>query len=179
MLVVAIVAVFAIPALQTVTNDTRTATAVNDLVAALRYARSVAVEQGADVVVCPSSDPDSTNPTCLGKSQNQTTNWSDGWLIFVDTNHDWTYDAGDTLVKVHGAVAPINLASQPGGGVASNYIAYNRMGFAADTFASQGNSIRITACPANHNAAIAHGAVLLLSGRVKAMTGSELNTLSC
>ena len=51
------------------------------LSSAFRLARSEALKRGGVVTICPSPDPSADTPACVSAA---TTNWSTGWLIFID-----------------------------------------------------------------------------------------------
>jgi type IV fimbrial biogenesis protein FimT len=74
--VAAILATLAIPSFWNIIQNNRATTEANELVSALHFARSEAIKRATRVSLCPS-----TNQTgCTGG-----TDWSDGWIIFVDT----------------------------------------------------------------------------------------------
>jgi type IV fimbrial biogenesis protein FimT len=68
----AVVATLAVPALQTLLQNNRAAAIANDLVSAIRLARSEAVTRAQQVTLCPSTD---------GTSCANSTNWASGWLV--------------------------------------------------------------------------------------------------
>lgn len=79
---------------------------VNTFISSLRYARSEAIKAGAPVVMCRSTNPEATTPTCATGSGSATGGWASGWLIFVnrdlDSGNDFTASSGDTLLRVQG-----------------------------------------------------------------------------
>jgi type IV fimbrial biogenesis protein FimT len=84
----------AIPSYQYVMNDNRMAGEVNDLLAAMQYARSEAIKEGSDVVVCSST----SGTACSGAP-----NWQTGWIVFSDPDNNGTLEAGETILKYHNA----------------------------------------------------------------------------
>jgi type IV fimbrial biogenesis protein FimT len=64
----------------------------NDLISSVNFARSESIRRGVPVVICPSADGASCSET-----------WSDGWLIFVNTNggSPAVVDEGETVLRVH------------------------------------------------------------------------------
>lgn len=71
--------------------DGQATESINTLVSSLRMARSEAIVSYQDpVVVCPSADGEACNST----------NWSDGWIVFVDDNRNGVNDGNDRLVRV-------------------------------------------------------------------------------
>jgi type IV fimbrial biogenesis protein FimT len=74
--VAAILATVAIPSFWNIIQSNRATTEANELVTALHFARSEAIKRGARISLCPS-----TNQTgCTGGAD-----WSNGWIIFLDT----------------------------------------------------------------------------------------------
>lgn len=81
-----------IPAFTGMMASNRTTGYANELIGALRLARSEAVKRGEGVTVCASN---SGNTACSG------TNWQNGWLVFTDPDNDRSYAAADdTLIRV-------------------------------------------------------------------------------
>ena len=76
---------------------------VNTFFSTLRYARSEAIRNRAQVVICPSTSSESANPICTTAD---TARWHQGWIVFVNRDGDssFSYDAKkDTLLRVQGA----------------------------------------------------------------------------
>lgn len=63
---------------------------VNSLVAHLQLARSEAVKTGHRAVLCPSSDGE----RCQG-----TSDWGNGYMVFVDENADRSRDANERVIR--------------------------------------------------------------------------------
>ncbi len=81
-----------IPAFTNLMSGNRATAYANDLVGALRLARSEAVKRGEGVTVCASN---AAYSECDGN------NWANGWLVFTDPDNDRTYTAGtDDLIRV-------------------------------------------------------------------------------
>lgn len=90
------------PSFVTLIDNNRAASAANDVLASLQFARSEAVKRAADVSLCTSSD----GAGCIGG-----TDWKDGWIIFVDSNGNESRDAGEALLRVHdGFTAAVQIA---------------------------------------------------------------------
>jgi len=93
--VLAILLAIGVPTFQNVIRNNRIAGSTNELVTALTYARSEAMKRGDPVTVCASSD----EAVCTGD-----TDWSTGWIVFVDTDGNATRGAGEPLIQVWGAI---------------------------------------------------------------------------
>lgn len=93
----AIILTMAVPSFSTAMKNNKVVTATNELIVDINFARGEAVKRGKPVVLCRSASPANATPTCSGTANN----WSSGWLVFVDTNTDDSYDpATDLLVRV-------------------------------------------------------------------------------
>lgn len=86
--VAAIVLLIAIPNYQAMVMSNRIASQANQVITALNYARSEAVKRGATATACSSNG----GTSCAGN-----TDWSTGWLVYVDANANNTVDAGELL----------------------------------------------------------------------------------
>ena len=74
LLVLSILLAAAVPSFREFTRNSRVIAAQNDLVTAMSIARSEAVKQSADVILCPIDNP--AVPTCITG-----TNWANGWMV--------------------------------------------------------------------------------------------------
>lgn len=114
----------------------------NTLASAIRLARSEAMKRSGVVTICPSLDPAAETPTCVA---NNTTDWSTGWLIFVDypptsTGSTGTYEAVDTLIRVEQGIRSGRITSSDSGkgvsflsnGISSNALASYTISSSAD-----------------------------------------------
>lgn len=93
--IVAVLAGIAIPSVADGIRNTRLKTQVNDLVLALQLARSEAVKQGTPVTLCKSAD----RASC-GRG----IDWEAGWIVFADADRDRVVDAGEAILRQHGAL---------------------------------------------------------------------------
>lgn len=96
--------VFAVgfPSFQYVTNSGRVSNPANELLATMQLARMEAIRRGQRTVICRSENPLDAAPTCTTDSGN----WG-GWLAFVDTNNNGTFDAAsDIRLRVHNVNPP-------------------------------------------------------------------------
>lgn len=166
MVVVAIVAVvvaFGIPSYKSVTVQNRMAGEINDISTDVELARSAAIKQGLPVTICPSanasSTPNGTTPSCSG-----TANWNTGWIVFIDTTGNQTFNtgSGDTLLRAHAGFQGTDTLAGSSGSAATgpfsgtiSYLTFNRMGgtsigggtnFAALTLHDSGNTLAWRRC---------------------------------
>jgi type IV fimbrial biogenesis protein FimT len=99
----------------------------NTFFSTLRYARSEAIRNRAQVVICPSNNSESASPTC---SDGVTDHWEPGWIIFVNRDGDtnYTFDAAtDTLLRVQGPISTSGGIIEVAGG-APNKLVYRSTG---------------------------------------------------
>lgn len=91
MAVVAIVLVVGVPAFQVTVRNNRATAHANDFLTSLNLARNEAIKRGAGwrVALCPG-----TAAGCAG------TAWGSGWIVFVDTNTNDQWDAGEQILQV-------------------------------------------------------------------------------
>jgi type IV fimbrial biogenesis protein FimT len=94
--VAAILLGLGVPSFIEMTVRNRLTTYSNDFVASVNYARSEAIRRGKPVSICKSS----SGTGCGGT-------WSDGWIVFVNTNNDnaRALDGTEPLLRVHEALA--------------------------------------------------------------------------
>ena len=89
-----------VPAFTQMIRNNRVVANTNELVVALSAARSEAVKRGLPIAVCARTGP--TTDVCRGGTAS---NWSSGWLVFVDAaGTAGVVDAGDEIVQRFDAV---------------------------------------------------------------------------
>ncbi|MDQ2694950.1 MAG: GspH/FimT family pseudopilin [Pseudomonadota bacterium] len=86
MALVAILTTLAVPALREIVARNQLASLEQELFASLTLARSEAIKRNQNVVLCPSAN----GTSCAGNARW----WHQGWILFVDSNGNDTYDAG-------------------------------------------------------------------------------------
>lgn len=112
--IAATLAALVIPAFDAVVKDNRRASAANELLRVLRYARLEAAKRGQRVIACGVADADhdgSIGPAeraCIGR------NWSDGWMTAVwrDADGDATVDPVELEVldvRINGARGAVTV----------------------------------------------------------------------
>jgi len=99
-------------------GDTRLSNQVNIFAGHLSLARSEAIKHAEWVNICKSLD----ETTCDNSGQ-----WHDGWIIFVDENRDRQRNPGEELIKVGASDSP-SVTIDYGGAHTSNYVVYKPTG---------------------------------------------------
>lgn len=90
--VAVILAVVGVPSMRDFVMNGRISTHANEFVTSIQLARSVAIRQQRNAQICASTTWNNATPTCTGG-----TDWSAGWVVWVDQDRDSTLDAGETL----------------------------------------------------------------------------------
>ena len=104
------------PAMQNLVHEQRLTTQVNQLFTELHLARSESIKRGVPVVLCKSSD---------GVACSTTTDWQNGWLVFVDSDDDSTVDANEPVIRVQQALsAGVTLRFGAFGPGVGRYVTY-------------------------------------------------------
>lgn len=104
----AILTTIAAPSMTTFIQNNRLRSQVNDLVLDLNFARSEATKQKLNIGICPGT---------VGGGCDATLSWQSGRLVFLDADNSNSWNAGDTLLRVRGALEGNNtLANKTTGG---------------------------------------------------------------
>jgi len=91
--VVGLLAGFVAPSMRSFVLNSRLTGSANELIRSLQYARSEAIKQQKNVVVCMSTDSSTCSSTYTAVNS---------WITFVDINNNWQRDtATDTLIDAH------------------------------------------------------------------------------
>ena len=118
-----IILAIGVPAFMSMLSTNQAAGYANDLVGAIRLARSEAVKRAATATVCASN---ATQTGCSGNA------WNNGWIVFSDDDADGVFDAGETIHRawsiptderanlVFEATSPNSIRFNGSGGNAAN-----------------------------------------------------------
>ena len=90
--VAAILLSVGVPSFRSVIMDNRLVRDSNQFVASINLARSSAVRFQRIATICASANFNAPVPTC-----NATTDWSNGWIVWVDKDRDGATDAAEIL----------------------------------------------------------------------------------
>ena len=91
-----------VPSFRGAIMDNRLVRDSNQFVGAINLARSTAVRFQRNATVCASTNYDAAVPTC-----SSSTDWSSGWIVWVDKNRDAATSANEIIY----VQAPINDAN--------------------------------------------------------------------
>ena len=81
-----------VPGFRSVIMDSRLVRDSNQFVASINLARSSAVRFQRSATVCTSANFNAVLPSCSGSSD-----WSQGWVVWVDKDRDGAIDANEIL----------------------------------------------------------------------------------
>lgn len=158
MAIIAITLVAGAPAFRSLTQNNYMTSKINEFVADLNLTRSEAVKRATPVTLCKRNT--------AGNGCNSSGNWTDGWLIFVDTNNPGVVDAGEEILRVHDALTGLTFLnfSRP------------RITYVADGFLFPGLNGTLTFCD-SRGISKAKGRVLSNTGRLRESVSGD--TLKC
>lgn len=100
--IAAVTASMAVPAMRNLAANGQRTAATNELVTTIHAARSVAITRNVQVTICPSSDAEHCNDT----------QWHEGWIYFVDYDHNRQVDTNDEILGAVNGIAEITIRSQ-------------------------------------------------------------------
>jgi len=109
-----------VPNFRGVIMDNRLVSQSNQFVTSVKMARSAAVRFQREATVCASDNFDAAVPDCSAS-----TDWSNGWIVWVDKDRDAATDANE-IISVFG---PLNSASTLSSATATS-LAFDARGFA-------------------------------------------------
>ena len=155
--IVAILAAIAVPAYTTMMTNNRMVAELNDFVGTLHFARSEAIKRGLDVVVCKSSNGN----TCTTAGD-----WSQGWVIFQDTDSDQDRDVagcpGSPCEPLINAQSAFEGADQfVGTGNPKDWVRFTRNGFSGNSFGT------FTLCESGNDPKRARAIIISRTGRIR------------
>jgi len=120
--IAAILLTLAVPSFRSVIQSQRMTTTVNEVFVAINLTRSEAIQRGTRVDLVPAGDG---------------TDWTKGWVVFIDGNGDQRWQDGEQIVFKHGA-APDGMTIQFSFTDSSRqYLAYNGTGHSRTNTSSQ------------------------------------------
>lgn len=90
-----------IPSMKSMIERNAVANQVNSFVGSVTLARAEAIKRNASVVMCRSTNAETTNPICASSG----TEWKSGWIVFMDrggSGAQYQPGNGDVLLRVQG-----------------------------------------------------------------------------
>lgn len=108
-----------IPFIAGIISTNRVSGQVNALRGALALTRSEAIKRNQHVVLCKSAD---------GKHCTRSGQWTQGWIVYVDRNHNRRREIQEPLLRLHDKLANGHRLTYRGFG-SRHYIVYRPTGF--------------------------------------------------
>ncbi len=153
--ILGILAVIATPSLQNFVLNNRIRAQAAALTSSLAFARTEAMMRGTRVVTCPG--------TASGCNDTDTTQWENGWLVFVDTNNNAVLDMDEIQLELHGPLDGSTTKLRGNGNVES------KVSFVYDGSAESGTFVLCDHRGKSHARAIK----VLATGRTLTLTDIE------
>ena len=148
--ILATLCAISLPALGSLTQNSRSHTANNNLITALNLARSSAVSRGGEIVLCPSADQNHCDDGIW---------WQHGWIVFQDLDRNGSRNGDEPIINVTPAQAGIAIASSSG----REHVTYRTDG------SSTGTNLTFTLC--DHRGS-AHASTIVVSNSGRARQGT-------
>lgn len=139
-----------VPGLQTMSYNSKRLSMFQQLYASLQSARLEAVSKATNVTVCKRNT--------AGTACDNSANWHDGWIIFLDADEDGVVDGGEDIIRVFDDVGSDIWME-------GNIKVSNRVTF--DLLGRTGNNGTISICDVR-GPNYARGVVISQAGRVRA-----------
>ena len=150
--IVAIILAFIGPSIQSILIKNRIVAEINEISSLIQYARHYAIDEQAQVVVCPSVDYSACSE-----------DWDNPKIVFIDDNDDEIRGAGEELLVSVSATSKTSLMTNT-----SEIIKFAETG-------EVNLATEILICHDDGEAKYARSLSLTLQGRVKMSTDSDKN----
>jgi type IV fimbrial biogenesis protein FimT len=111
--IAAILLTIGAPSFREMIQNQRMTATVNDFFMAINLTRSEAIQRGSRVDLVPAGDG---------------TDWTKGWVVFIDQNNNHKSDAGDKIIFSHGPVPDGIIIKADFNDSSAQYLAYNGTG---------------------------------------------------
>ena len=147
--ILAITLAIAAPSFGNLVKSNRATALVNDLLTDLQLARSEAIKLNQTVTLCKSSD----KLGCNG-------DWSDGWIVFSDSNRNRRIDGTDRLLVISDAIGG-SLVLSWNAFRSDNYIQFSSQGY----IHSNNGTFKI--CPPDRDVRQARALIINRIGRAR------------
>lgn len=112
LLIVGIMAKFAVPSVRHIVQRSAVSSNINLFMSSLRYARAESIRRGGRVVMCRSDNPTAASPTC-GTGM---TSWTTGWIIFYDVNDSINWNSGEPILQIQSSITDIDAIQEASSG---------------------------------------------------------------
>lgn len=117
--IAALLVTIGVPNMRAMIMDNRIISQANNFVATINAARSSAVRYQRPATICSTANFDAATPSCSGS-----TDWSNGWIVWVDKNLDAATSADEIVVVNPPLSGSVSLT-----GVNADRFSYDALGF--------------------------------------------------
>jgi len=138
----------AIPNFQDFMKDRQATQVINQLLRAVYFTRTQAIEKAAHVTLCQSSD----GIACGGE-------WGDGYVVFLDPNRNATVDAGEEILLHRGRFENDSQVTWHGSGGIDSHLRMTPQGYTDNIFGT------FIYCPSGDDAHFSRGLTINRAGR--------------
>jgi type IV fimbrial biogenesis protein FimT len=143
--IAAILLAIGAPSLVDFLNNNRVASASNQLIGSLAFARSEAIKRGSTVTLCKSAN---------GTSCSTSGNWEQGWIVFIDGNTQGIVDGSgataDAVIRVTQAFSRLTIS---GGTNFPNWFSYISTGW-SDGVSLNNGTFSVCSAPNGRNVVV-------------------------
>jgi len=132
--IIAILATLAAPSFLGVLANASVTRATNGFISDTRYARGEAMRRGKSVTICRTANYTAASPACSTGDGAAVGGWMEGWVVFLDSNSNGSFDAGtDIVLRTQEPMAGITdffavAVSTPAAVTTGNRIIYDATG---------------------------------------------------
>jgi type IV fimbrial biogenesis protein FimT len=96
--IIGILATLAAPSFLGLLANASVTRATNGFLSDTRYARGEAMRRGKSVTICRTADSTAASPACSTGDGAAVGGWMQGWVVFLDSNSNGTFDAATDIV---------------------------------------------------------------------------------
>ncbi|AYQ30116.1 MULTISPECIES: GspH/FimT family pseudopilin [unclassified Polaromonas] len=96
--IIAILATLAAPSFLGLLANASITRATNGFISDTRYARGEAMRRGKSVTICRTADYTAASPVCSAGDGAAVGGWMEGWVVFLDSNGNGSFDAATDIV---------------------------------------------------------------------------------
>ena len=157
-----------VPSMTTTIRNNQLITQSDRLFDALDFARTEAVKRRSHVVICKSSD---------GASCAETGSWTQGWVLFEDTNSNATVDETEGVLRSNTDFAGTDVQIEASTAIA-DFVAFQSTGSARKPDGTAQSGLLVM-CDERGFGDYARAVRLLQTGQVRLAKASDAGAASC
>lgn len=146
--IISIIAALAVPSFENIIRKQKVIGEANRLFSLLYFAKSEAIKRNVVITICKSDN----RVECGGT-------WSDGWIVFVDSNKDGDRSVSETVISMGRIAGDYRLSWTAFG--SNNYIRFTDKGL------TLGQNGTFKLCPNDGDARFARAVVISKTARVR------------